>query len=46
MKQSVTTEGKIIDAVLELFVRKGYHVTFIDQIMPKAGLAFKKLFES
>lgn len=38
MKRSNATERKIIDAAIELFVRKGYHGTSINDVMHKVGL--------
>ena len=38
MKKSDETEEKIVQATLELFVRKGYHGTSINDIMVKVGL--------
>lgn len=38
MKKSKNTEGKIITSALELFVRKGYHGTSVEEIMNKIKL--------
>jgi len=44
VKKSVETEKKIIQAALELFVRKGYHGTSISDIMVKVGLTKGALY--
>lgn len=44
MKRSEETEKRIIQAALELFVRKGYHGTSIDDIMRKVGLTKGALY--
>jgi AcrR family transcriptional regulator len=44
MKRSHETRGKIIYAALELFVRKGYHGTSIDEITRKVGLTKGALY--
>jgi AcrR family transcriptional regulator len=44
MKRSEETEKKIIQAALELFVRKGYHGTSINQITQKVGLTKGALY--
>ncbi len=38
MKKSKDTEGRIIRAALELFVRKGYHSTTVEEIMREIKL--------
>jgi AcrR family transcriptional regulator len=43
-KKSAETERKILGAALELFVRKGYHGTSIDDIMRKVGLTKGALY--
>jgi len=44
MKRSQKTEKKVIQAALELFVRKGYHGTSINDIMRKVGLTKGALY--
>ena len=44
MKRSQETRRKIIYAALELFVRKGYHGTSIDEITRKVGLTKGALY--
>lgn len=44
MKRSEETEKKIIQAALELFVRKGYHGTSINHITQKVGLTKGALY--
>ena len=44
MKRSEETEKKIIQAGLELFVRKGYHGTSINDITQKVGLTKGALY--
>jgi AcrR family transcriptional regulator len=44
MKRSEETEKKIIQAALELFVRKGYHGTSINDITQKVGLTKGALY--
>ena len=44
MKQGQETEKKIIQAALELFVRKGYHGTSINAITQKVGLTKGALY--
>jgi len=44
MKRSQETEKKIIQAALELFVRKGYHGTSINDIMERVGLTKGALY--
>jgi AcrR family transcriptional regulator len=44
MKQSLQTEQKIIQAALELFVRKGFHGTSVSDITAKVGLTKGALY--
>lgn len=44
MKRSEETEKKIIQAALEIFVRKGYHGTSVDAITKKIGLTKGALY--
>ncbi len=44
MKRSEKTEKNIIQAALELFVRKGYHGTSINEITQKVGLTKGALY--
>jgi AcrR family transcriptional regulator len=44
MKRSVETESKIIQAALEIFVRKGYHGTSVNEITQKVGLTKGALY--
>lgn len=44
VKRSTDTETKIIQAALELFVRKGYHGTSIQDITEKVGLTKGALY--
>ncbi len=44
MKRSQETEKKIIQSALELFVRKGYHGTSINNITQKVGLTKGALY--
>lgn len=44
MKRSEETEKKIVQAALELFVRKGYHGTSINDIVRKVGLTKGALY--
>ncbi len=44
MKRSVETESKIIQAALEIFVRKGYHGTSVEEITRKVGLSKGALY--
>jgi AcrR family transcriptional regulator len=44
LKRSEDTEKRIIDAALELFVRKGYHGTSISEITQKVGLSKGALY--
>ena len=43
-KRSRKTEKRILQTALELFVRKGYHGTSIDEIMRKVGLTKGALY--
>ena len=44
MKRPNNTEKKIIQAALEIFVRKGYHGTSVDEITRKVGLTKGALY--
>ncbi len=44
MKRSSDTESRIIQAALEIFVRKGYHGTSIQDITEKVGLTKGALY--
>lgn len=44
MKRRGDTENKIIQAALEIFVRKGYHGTSVHEITAKAGLTKGALY--
>jgi AcrR family transcriptional regulator len=44
MKRRGDTENKIIQAALEMFVRKGYHGTSVHEITAKAGLTKGALY--
>ena len=44
MKRSNETESKIIQAALEIFVRKGYHGTSVEEITRKIGLTKGALY--
>ena len=44
MKRSIETESKIVQAALEIFVRKGYHGTSVDEITRKVGLTKGALY--
>ena len=44
MKRSVETESKIIQAALEIFVRKGYHGTSVQEITRRVGLTKGALY--
>ena len=44
MKRSEETERRILQAAFELFVRKGYHGTSINDIMHKVGLTKGALY--
>jgi len=44
MKRRSDTENKIIQAALEIFVRKGYHGTSVHEITAKAGLTKGALY--
>ncbi len=44
VKRSLHTEAKIIQAALEMFVRKGYHGTSIQDITEKVGLTKGALY--
>jgi TetR/AcrR family transcriptional regulator, cholesterol catabolism regulator len=44
MKRSADTEKKIIQAALEMFVRKGYHGTSVNEITRKVGLTKGALY--
>ncbi len=44
MKRSEDTESKIIQAALEIFVRKGYHGTSVHEITRKVGLTKGALY--
>ncbi len=44
MKRSIETESKIIQAALEVFVRKGYHGSSVHEITKKIGLTKGALY--
>ncbi|MFH1116502.1 MAG: TetR/AcrR family transcriptional regulator [Pseudomonadota bacterium] len=44
MKRSADTEAKITQAALEIFVRKGYHGTSIEEITRRVGLTKGALY--
>jgi AcrR family transcriptional regulator len=44
MKRAAHTEKKIIQAALEMFVRKGYHGTSVNEITRKVGLTKGALY--
>jgi AcrR family transcriptional regulator len=44
MKRSGETESKIVQAALEIFVRKGYHGTSVHEITQKVGLTKGALY--
>jgi AcrR family transcriptional regulator len=44
MKRSAETEAKVIQAALEIFVRKGYHGTSVEEITRRVGLSKGALY--